>query len=186
MEALVTAFVAAFLALWGDKTQLIAAGLSSATKRPVMVMTGLALAALASSILAAIAGLWIAAMITIRAMTLMTALALLFAGAAALIRPRPREVAPTRWPLATAFILCLAAAMGDSAQFLTFALAGRFGSAPLAAAGATAGIIAACLPAAVLGDRLEKTLPLRAIRYGVAALFLITGFIVAMKALQLA
>src|ERR1044072_3970484 len=109
MEALVTAFVAAFLALWGDKSQLIVAGLTAATRRPVMVMAGLPLAALASSILAAIAGLWVAAMITIRAMTLMTALALLFAGAAALIRPRPKPPAPTRWPLATAFILCLAA-----------------------------------------------------------------------------
>src|ERR1044072_1072338 len=145
MEALVTAFVAAFLALWGDKSQLIVAGLSAATRRPVMVMAGLALAALASSILAAIAGLWVAAMITIRAMTLMTALALLFAGAAALTRPRPKPPAPPRWPLATAFILCLAAAMGDSAQFLTFALAGRFASAPLAAARARAGIIAACM-----------------------------------------
>ena len=186
MEALVTAFVAAFLALWGDKTQLIVAGLSAATRRPAMVLAGLALAALASSILAAIAGIWVASMITIRAMTLMTALALLFGGAAALIRPRSREPAPTRWPLAAAFILCLAAAMGDSAQFLTFALAGRFASAPLAAAGATAGIVAACLPAALLGERLQEAVPVRAIRYTVAALFLVTGFIVAMKALQLA
>src|ERR1043165_6200447 len=137
MEALVTAFVAAFLAIWGDRIQLIVAGLSAATRRPVMVMAGLALAALASSIVAAIAGIWIAAMITIRAMTLMTALALLFGGAAALIRPRRKEQAPTGWPLATAFILCLAAAMGDSALFLPFAFAGRFAGAPLAAAGAT-------------------------------------------------
>jgi len=186
MEALVTAFVAAFLALWGDKTQLIVAGLSAATRRPAPVVAGLALAALASSTIAAIAGTWIAAMITIRAMTLMTALALLFGGAAALIRPRPKDPAPNRWPLATAFILCLAASLGDSAQFLTFALAGRFASAPLAAAGATAGIVAACLPAALLGDRFKATIPLRPIRYGVAALFLATGFITAMKALQLA
>ena len=43
--------------------------------------------------------------------------------------------------------------MGDRTQFLTFALAGRFDSAPLAAAGATAGIVAACMPAVMLGDR---------------------------------
>ena len=76
--------------------------------------------------------------------------------------------------------------MGDRTQFLTFALAGRFDSAPLAAAGATAGIVAACLPAVMLGERLQATVPLRAIRYGVAALFLIAGFITAVKALQLA
>jgi putative Ca2+/H+ antiporter (TMEM165/GDT1 family) len=35
MEALVTAFVAAFLGEWGDKTQLIVAMLAAGTKRPL-------------------------------------------------------------------------------------------------------------------------------------------------------
>ena len=82
-------------------------------------------------------------------------MALLFAGGSGLIRTqaarRPRR---PRLPIPTAFILCLAAELGDRTQFLTFALAGRFDSAPLAAAGATAGTLAACLPAALLGDRL--------------------------------
>jgi Ca2+/H+ antiporter, TMEM165/GDT1 family len=186
MEALVTAFVAAFLATWGASTQLNVAALAAATRRPIPVIAGLILAALASSIVAALAGVWIAGTIAIRAMTLMTALALLFGGVSALIPRKRKEAVTARLPLVTAFILCLAAEMGDSAQFLTFALAGRFASAPLAAAGATAGIVAACVPAALLGDRLQATVPLRAIRYGVAALFLIAGFIVAMKALQLA
>jgi putative Ca2+/H+ antiporter (TMEM165/GDT1 family) len=186
MEALVTAFVAAFLAAWGDRTQLIVATMAATTRRPVMVVAGLVLAALASNIVAAIAGIWIAATITIRAMTLMTALALLFGGVSGLIRRKDKEAGSPRWPILTAFILCLAAEMGDRTQFLTFALAGRFASAPLAAAGATLGIVAACLPAAMLGERLQATVPLRAIRYGVAALFLIAGFITAMKALQLA
>jgi len=186
MEALVSSFVAAFLATWGARTQLLVAGLAQSSRRPLPVMTGLILAALASNVVAALAGLWIAGMITIRAMTLMTALALLFGGVSALIPRRRKEAVPARWPLAAAFILCLAAEMGDSAQFLTFALAGRFGSAPLAAAGATAGILAACLPAAILGERLGEAIPIRALRYGVAALFLVVGFITAMKALQLA
>jgi Ca2+/H+ antiporter, TMEM165/GDT1 family len=186
MEALVTSFVAAFLATWGAKTQLTIAALAAAARRPVLIMAGLILAALASSVVAAIAGIWIAATITIRAMTLMTALALLFGGVSALIPRRRKEAVTARLPLAAAFILCLAAEMGDSAQFLTFALAGRFASAPLAAAGATAGLVAACIPAAMLGERFQTAIPVRAIRYGVAALFLIAGFIVAMKALQLA
>ena len=186
MEALVTSFVAAFLAVWGARTQLTVAALAAATRRPVLVMAGLLLAALASSIAASLAGIWIAATVTIRAMTLLTALALLFGGVFALIPRRRKEAVTARLPPVTAFILCLAAEMGDSAQFLTLALAGRFASAPLAAAGATAGIALACLPAAILGERLHDTVPLRAIRYAVAALFLIGGFIVAMKALQLA
>jgi Ca2+/H+ antiporter, TMEM165/GDT1 family len=185
MDALLTAFVAAFLAGWGDKTQLDVASLAAATKRPAPVLAGLFLACLASNIVAALAGDYIAQTITIRAMTLMTALALLFAGGSGLIMRRPRAETP-RWPFATAFLLCLAAELGDRTQFLTFALAGRFDGPLLAAAGATMGSFAACLPAALLGDRLAATLPLRAIRYGIAVLFLIAGFIVAVQALQLA
>ena len=113
--------------------------LAAATRRPLAVFAGLVLAALASSVVAAIAGIWIAATINIRAMTLMVALALLFAAASGLIRKQHGETVPRRFLLPAAFILCLAAEMGDRTQFLTFALAGRFASAPLAAAGATAG-----------------------------------------------
>ncbi len=187
MDALLTSFVAAFLAEWGDKTQLVVAMLAATTRRPAAVLAGLALAALASNAVAAIAGIYIAGTINIRAMTLMVALALLFAGGSGLIRRKaPAPAAPRRLLLVSAFILCLAAEMGDRTQFLTFALAGRFDSAPLAAAGATAGILAACLPAALLGDRFAATVPVRAIRYLGAGVFLITGFIVAVKALQLA
>lgn len=186
MEALVTAFVAAFLAEWGDKTQLIVAMLAAGTRKPLQVLAGLLLAALASNVVAALAGVFIAGTITIRAMTLMTALALLFAAGSVLI-PRRRPVPiPARVPVLSALILCLAAEMGDRTQFLAFALAGRFDSAPLAAAGATAGILAACVPAAMLGERLQAVVPVRAIRWGVAALFLAVGFIVAMMALRLA
>ena len=38
----------------------------------------------------------------------------------------------------------------------------------------------------MLGDKFRATIPLRPIRYTVAALFLIVGFIAAVKALQLA
>jgi Ca2+/H+ antiporter, TMEM165/GDT1 family len=186
MDALLTAFVSAFLAEWGDKTQLVVAMLAATTRRPVPVLAALVLAALASNIVAAIAGIYIAGTINIRAMTLLTALALLFAGASGLIRRRPPKAqAPERLLLLSAFILLLAAEMGDRTQFLTFAFAGRFDSAPLAAAGATLGMIAACTPAVLLGDRLGTAVPVRTLRYAGAAIFLIAGFVVAMQALQL-
>ena len=124
-------------------------------------------------------------LINLRAATLLTALALLFAGASGLIRRRRPKPATTNLPLLTAFILGLAAEMGDRTQFLTFALSGRFDSPALAAAGATMGALGACLPAFFLGARLESATPFRTIRYAGAALFLITGFIVAVQALQL-
>jgi len=186
MEALVTSFAAALLAGWSDKTQLIVAMLGERTKRPLLVFAGLVLALAASNLIAAIAGNYVGHMINLRAATLLTALALLFAGASGLIRRRAPKPATDRLPLLTAFILCLAAEMGDRTQFLTFALAGRFDSIPFAAAGATAGALAACLPAFFLGERLATAVPLRAIRYAGAALFLLAGAFVAVQALRLA
>jgi putative Ca2+/H+ antiporter (TMEM165/GDT1 family) len=187
MDALVTAFVAAFLAGWGDPTQRMTAALSARSGRPGLVMTGLAVAIAASSVVAAGAGLLIAGTVPARAMSLMVALALLYGGIAGLIRRGAPSLGSMTLPtLLTAAILCLAAEMGERAQFFTFALAGRFHSLPLAAAGAAAGTLAACLPAALLGDQFDRLVPIRVIRYVVAGLFLIAGFIVAVQALQLA
>lgn len=185
MDVLVISFVAALLAAWSDKTQLVTAMLAERTQRPLLVLAGLFLALAASNIVAAIAGIYVGHLINPRAATLLTALALLFAGASGLIRRRSPKPATMRLPLLTAFILCLAAEMGDRTQFLTFALAGRFDSAPFAAAGATAGALAACLPAFVLGERLQTATPFRVLRYVGAALFLVTGFVVAVQALRL-
>ncbi len=185
MEALVTSFVAALIAGWSDKTQSVTAMLAETTKRPLLVLSGLVLALAASNVIAGIAGVYIAQTINVRAQTLLLALALLFAGASGLVRRRPPKPATVKLPLLTAFILCLAAEMGDRTQFLTFALAGRFDSAPFAAAGATAGMLAACLPAIILGEKLHRAAPMRIIRYAGAALFLLTGFIAAVQALQL-
>ena len=183
MDALLTSLVAAFLGEWGDKTQLIVALLAARYGRSATILAGLLLAALASSVVAAIAGALIAETITIRALSLLVALSLLFAGAAGLIRRRPPDRLGELPLIASAFILCLAAEIGDRSQFFTFTLAARFDSAPLAAAGSTAGILAACVPAACLATarhrRADARDPLSA-----AGLFLVVGFIVAVKALQ--
>lgn len=187
MDAFLTSLVAAALAEWGDKTQLVVAALAARSGKPGAVLLGLFAAALASSLVVAFAGIYVAETINIRALSLLVALALLFGGVGGLIPRRKPAIGSERWPVAlAALILCLAAEVGDRTQFLTFALAGRFDSAPLAGAGATFGILAAAVPAALLGDRLKTAAPNRTIRYSVAALFLVVGFIIAMKAMQLA
>src|SRR5688572_14075337 len=99
MDALVTAFVAAALGEWGDRTQLIVAMLAVRSGRPGRVLIGLFLAAVVSSLAAAYAGILIGSTITIRAMTLMVALALLFAGVSGLIRRKAPSAGSTRVPL---------------------------------------------------------------------------------------
>src|SRR5436305_4934699 len=185
MAALLASFVAAFLCAWGDRTQFLAATLTAGTRRPGQVLAGLVLAAAASNAVAAFAGAWIAASINLRALSLLTALALVFAGLSGVI---PRRQQPERAPrllLVSTFILCLAAETGDRIQFLTFAFAGRFASAPLAAAGGTLGLVAGCVPAVMLGEELAAKVPVRGLRWGVAGLMLAAGFIVGVQALQL-
>jgi len=187
MDALLTSFVAAALAEWGDRTQLFVIVLAARFARPGAILAGLAVAALANGIVAAIGGVLIHDLVNTRALSLLVALSLVMAGVGSLIRRRPPDIA-ARWR--TGAFLTAAASLtlleiGDKTQFVTFALAARFDTVILAVAGATAGILIANAPAAVLGEALGRTVPVKPLRYAIAALLLITGFIVAVQALAL-
>jgi putative Ca2+/H+ antiporter (TMEM165/GDT1 family) len=187
LDALLTSFVAAALGEWGDKTQLLLIALAVRYRRPLPILAGVLVAALANSLLAAFGGTLVHAMITLRATSLLVALALVFAGIAGLIRPRPYEstgtsrAGPFLVALASFFVL----EFGDKTQFLTFALAAQFNAFALAAAGATAGVMASSLPAVLLGDRLAEAAPLKGIRLALGALFLVIGLFVGVSALRL-
>lgn len=186
MDALVASFAAAFLGEWGDKTQLLLAVLVARTVRPGAAFAGVALAVAAASLLAGFAGAALVGMMPIRAASLLVALALCLAGLAGLFRRRAPDPGSLTLPLmAAAFIMALAAQIGDRTPFITFALAARFDAPLLAAAGATVGALAACIPAALLGETLAKALPLRAIRLVSAALFLLVAIATALSALRL-
>jgi putative Ca2+/H+ antiporter (TMEM165/GDT1 family) len=188
VDALLTALIGAALAEWGDRTQLFVLVLAARFARPGAILAGLAVAALLNGVAAALGGVFVHDLITTRASSLLVALALLMAGAGSLISRRPPDMA-ARWRTG-AFVTAAASLtlveIGDKTQFLTFALAARFDSVALTAAGATAGILLANAPAAVLGAELGRTVPVKAIRYAIAALLLVSGFWVAVKALALA
>jgi putative Ca2+/H+ antiporter (TMEM165/GDT1 family) len=187
LDALLTSFVAAALGEWGDKTQLLVIALAVRYRRPVPILAGILVAALANSLIAAFGGVLVHSMITLRALSLLVALALVFAGVAGLIRPKPYESAGTSraGPFLVAAASFFVLEFGDKTQFLTFALAAQFNALALAAAGATAGVMASSLPAALLGDRLAKAAPLKAIRIGLGVLFLLVGVVVGVNALRL-
>lgn len=187
MEALVTSFVAAMLGEWGDKTQLLVIALAVRYRRPLPILAGVFAAALANSLIAAFGGTLVHGMIVPRAVSLLVALALVFAGIAGLIRPKPYQSAGTSraGPFLVAAASFFVLEFGDKTQFLTFALAARYDAFALAAAGATAGILMASVPAALLGDGLARAAPLKGIRIGLGVLFLAVGLFVAVGALRL-
>jgi putative Ca2+/H+ antiporter (TMEM165/GDT1 family) len=188
MDALLTAFVGAALAEWGDRTQLFVIVLAARFAKPGAILAGLAVAALANGLVGAIGGVLIHDLVPTRALSLLVALALLMAGAGSLLRRRPPDMA-ARWR--TGAFLTAAASLtlleiGDKTQFLTFALAARFDSVLLTLAGATAGILIANAPAAVLGSAFAETVPVKPMRWAIAFLLIVTGFVVAVQALELA
>jgi putative Ca2+/H+ antiporter (TMEM165/GDT1 family) len=187
MDALLTTFVAAALAEWGDRTQLFVIVLAARFARPGAILAGLAVAAAANGLVAAIGGVLIHELVNTRALSLLVALALLMAGAGSLIQRRPPDIG-ARWrtgAFVTAAVSLFLLEIGDKTQFITFALAARFDTVLLAVAGATAGILVANAPAAILGSALADAVPVKPIRWAMAALLVVTGFVVAVQALEL-
>lgn len=187
MEALVPAFLAALLAEFGDKTQLLTIILAARFGRPGPVLAGIAVAAIANSLIASIGGALLAGMIPFRAFNLLLAMALVFAGGGALLPQKQPDIGiyDRLGVFAASLIAFFILELGDKTQFLTFAFAARSPTPLLAGAGAAAGIIVASLPAVALGTALPATLPLRAIRIGVGVVLLIVGIIVGLSALRL-
>lgn len=187
MDALLTAFIAAALGQWGDKSQWLVASLSARYGRPRALLAGAAVAAIANSLIAAIGGSLLHGAITPRAISLLLAMALAFAAVEGLLGRRPKPMAEG-WrtgPFVAAATCFFLLGFADKRQFVTATLAGQFNAPLLAAAGAAAGTIVSTLPAAWLGESFERTLPVRAIRIAVAILFLVTAFILAINALRL-
>ena len=188
MDALLTTFIAAALAEFGDKTQLLVIALAARYGKLAPVIAGVAAAALANNIVAVLGASLVVGFVTLRAASLLVALALLFAGVAGLMRPKSPDDMGSTWRtgafLTTAGCFFLLE-FGDKTQFVTFALAAQFHAFALAAAGATVGVVAANLPAAALAARAPALLRLERVRLVASVLFLLVGAVVGLSALRL-
>ena len=158
MEPLLTSFVAAALAEWGAKTQLLVAALAARYRRPLPILLGVALAAIANSMIAAYAGSLLHDRVPLRALALLTALALLFAGVEGLFAAKRKPMAEG-WrigPFIAAACFFFLLEFADRTQFVTAAIAARFNAFALAGAGAAGGGIGCCIEEAEpLGSKLK-------------------------------
>ena len=85
-------------------------------------------------------------------------------------------------PFWTAFIGLFILQFGDKGQFILAANAARTDMWILAAIGGWIGVMAACVPALLLHERLAKLLPLSRIRIGGGIAFIIIGAVLALSA----
>lgn len=187
MDALLTALMACFLVEMGDRSQMLALILAARYRNDAAILCGLAVAAFANAALSAAGGWFISGLIASNARALFMALGLLFAGGGLLLRPKQPDPL-SGWRIGaflTSALGLFILGFGDGAQFLVMGIAARTADPVTAAIGGGAGIFLASLPVVLMRQSLIDILPMRWIRLGGAALFLVTGTIMALGALQL-
>ncbi|MGN3975277.1 TMEM165/GDT1 family protein [Tsuneonella sp. SYSU-LHT278] len=176
--AFLLALATVFAVSLGGRDQLLVARLGERLgKGADLVLVG-ALAATASALLMAVAGLALALVLPGPAADMLVAIGLFLAGVElAWQRDLRLPGEPTRSLFAT-FIVLLARQVGDGARFCVFAFAAG-GSAWLAGAGGALGGTTAIALGIVLGDELARW-PLRRLRLALAAVLLVAAVAVAL------
>jgi len=187
MDALLTSMFAVALAEMGDRPQILCAALAMrfGNNRPVMM--GLALATAINCLISAIGGVAVNGWISEDPVKMFYALSLIFAGLGMVMWRRPVDLLDgwTLGAFATSFLGLFILQLGDKAQFIVAATSARTDQWLLAALGGWIGIMAACVPALLMREKLAEILPLRALRLGGGFLLLFIGAIVATSALRL-
>ena len=67
------------------------------------------------------------------------------------------------------------AELGDKTQLATIALGGKYLDTFSVSVGSTFGMLAANIPAVLMGDKILRVIPLKYIRWGASSLFIIFG-----------
>lgn len=182
MEALLTSIALVAIAEIGDKTQLLSFVLAARLRRPWPIIGGILVATLLNHALAGAVGSWLATVIPDQWLKWLIAGTFFGFGLWAL-KPDTLEDdgTPSRvrrlGPFLTTTIVFFLAEMGDKTQFATVALAARFDDLAMVVIGTTLGMMAANVPAVLVGEKLATRLPLGRIRVAAALLFVLTGVI---------
>lgn len=186
MEALLASFAFVAVAEMGDKTQLLSFVLAARFRGSHWaIVAGIFTATLANHFVAAFFGDWVAAKVDPGAMRWMLGLGFLGFAVWALIPDKLGDdgAKPGRFgPFATTLVAFFLAEMGDKTQLATVALAAKYASLTMVVLGTTLGMMAANVPAVLLGERLVKYVPLGKMRLLAAASFAVFGVLILVKA----
>src|SRR5689334_12869026 len=178
LEAFLVSAGIVALAEMGDKTQLLALVLAARYKRPLPIVFGIFFATLANHALAAWLGAWVTGLTGHDAMRWILGVSFLAMGAWALVPDRldkPEEKRGRLGAFGTTLVAFFIVEIGDKTQIATVALAARYGSVFAVVAGTTLGMMLANVPAVLLGERLLRRVPEKAVRRTAAAIFALLG-----------
>lgn len=182
MEALITSFGMVAIAEIGDKTQLLSFVLAARfPSQAWRIIAGILVATLVNHFGAAAIGDWVALHVGPELMRWILGLAFLGFAAWALI-PDTLDESDAR-PLRrgaflTTLVLFFLAEMGDKTQLATVALGARYDSLIMVTLGTTLGMMAANVPAVLVGEGLARRFPLAKMRFLAVAIFALFGLLV--------
>lgn len=183
MEALLASFGMVAVAELGDKTQLLSFVLAARYPgRHWTIIAGILVATLLNHACAAAVGDWAATHISPQVLRWVLGAAFLGFAAWALI---PDSLDAADHPPATrqgvflaTTVLFFLAEMGDKTQLATVALGAQYSQLLMVTLGTTLGMMAANVPAVLVGERLAQRFPLSRMRFVAAVLFAVFGILV--------
>ena len=178
LEAFLTSTLLVAVAEIGDKTQLLSFVLAARLRKPGAIIAGIFVATVLNHALAGSVGVWLAQLISPQWLPWITGMLFIGFGLWAL-HPDSLDDDPKMHragAFVTTTIAFFIAEMGDKTQLATVALGAQFqGTLVAVVMGTTIGMLLANVPAVLIGERLAQRLPLTAIRWTAAALFIATG-----------
>ena len=178
MEAFLTSAALVAIAEIGDKTQLLAIVLATRFKRSWPIIAGIFVATLANHFLAALVGEQAASFLEGTWFRYLVAASFIVMAGWTLIPDTfdEDEQKPARFgAFLTTLVAFFLVEMGDKTQIATIALGARFHSVLPVMSGTTVGMLAANVPAVLLGNEVIRLVPLKTVRLTAALLFLAIG-----------
>jgi len=180
LDTLVLSTGVVALAEIGDKTQLLSILLAARFGRPVPILLGILAATVLNHALAALLGVVLAGQVDPALAQILVGVSFLLVGAWTLVPDSAgdeRLRAQGAGVFIATFIAFMIAETGDKTQVATSLLAARHQDIATVVAGSTLGMLAANIPAVLLGEKLLRRLPLTLVRRIAAAVFLLLGLL---------
>jgi Ca2+/H+ antiporter, TMEM165/GDT1 family len=168
------------LAEMGDRTQLLTILLATRYKKPLTIIAGVFVATLANHFLAALAGFYVSGLLDALWFRYLIGASFIVMAAWVLIPDKESdagEKTSQRGVFLTTVITFFIVEMGDKTQIATAALAARFASVWIVAAGTTTGMLLANVPAAYFGQAITRIVPMAVMRYLSAAIYVVLGIL---------
>jgi len=178
MEAFLVSFGLVALAELGDKTQFLALMLATRFHRPLPILAGIFVAVIFNHLASAAIGYFVG--VKLDGPWLKWIIAASFF-AVAIWAALPETAEEDRPPVGNlgvfgaAFCAFFLGELGDKTEIATAALAARFGVWLPVLAGTTLAMLAANLPAVLLGRHLARWVSLKALRWGAVVLSVALG-----------